>query len=249
MKRLFAGIRRRLLENGQSGKYLRYAVGEIILVMIGILLALQVNTWNEGRNELRQGAFLEENIHREFLQNHQILDNVLQLNQGAYDANLALLDLMGATAAELARHNLDSLLFFVLTTESYLPARNTVDDALRSGRIDLLQDEDLKKILLQWGTDLDLIQTYMAIQTDWQNEQILPFMNRFISLRQTERYGGNSWYKPSKLPFRYEPLFQSLEFENILDNNIFLLNDLIQRLHDIRQSQEEVLARTGQSAE
>ena len=137
----------------------------------------------------------------------------------------------------------------LLTEGEKDPVAEWVDDALRSGRIDLLQDEDLKKILLQWGTDLDLIQTYMAIQTDWQNEQILPFMNRFISLRQTERYGGNSWYKPSKLPFRYEPLFQSLEFENILDNNIFLLNDLIQRLHDIRQSQEEVLARTGQSAE
>jgi hypothetical protein len=34
-------------------KYLRYAIGEIALVMIGILLALQVNTWNEQRKEKR----------------------------------------------------------------------------------------------------------------------------------------------------------------------------------------------------
>ena len=35
----------------ETGKYLRYAVGEIVLVVIGILIALQVNNWNEYRKE------------------------------------------------------------------------------------------------------------------------------------------------------------------------------------------------------
>ena len=35
----------------KTGKYFQYAIGEIILVMIGILLALQVNNWNEDRKE------------------------------------------------------------------------------------------------------------------------------------------------------------------------------------------------------
>jgi hypothetical protein len=38
------------METGKTSKYLKYAIGEIILVMIGILLALQVNNWNENRN-------------------------------------------------------------------------------------------------------------------------------------------------------------------------------------------------------
>jgi len=44
-------IRRSLINTGATRKYLLYAVGEILLVMIGILLALQVNNWNEGRKE------------------------------------------------------------------------------------------------------------------------------------------------------------------------------------------------------
>ena len=39
------------MEKGKTGKYLKYAVGEIILVMVGILLALQVNNWNIARTE------------------------------------------------------------------------------------------------------------------------------------------------------------------------------------------------------
>ena len=42
-------IRRTLIESGATRKYLLYAIGEILLVMIGILLALQVNNWNEQR--------------------------------------------------------------------------------------------------------------------------------------------------------------------------------------------------------
>ena len=43
MIKFFRNIRQQLLGEGKTGKYLKYALGEILLVMIGILLALQVN--------------------------------------------------------------------------------------------------------------------------------------------------------------------------------------------------------------
>ena len=47
MIKFFRKIRQNLLSEGQTGKYLKYAVGEIILVVLGILIALQINNWNE----------------------------------------------------------------------------------------------------------------------------------------------------------------------------------------------------------
>ena len=49
MIKIFRKIRQNLLMENKTGKYLKYAIGEIVLVMIGILLALQVNNWNENR--------------------------------------------------------------------------------------------------------------------------------------------------------------------------------------------------------
>ena len=51
MIKFFRKIRRTLLKNGNIRQYLTYAAGEILLVMIGILLALQVNNWNEGEKQ------------------------------------------------------------------------------------------------------------------------------------------------------------------------------------------------------
>lgn len=58
MLRFFRKIRIRLLKENKVGKYLLYAIGEIVLIVIGILIALSINNWNNSRNALKQEAAL-----------------------------------------------------------------------------------------------------------------------------------------------------------------------------------------------
>ena len=51
MIKLFRTIRKDLMEQNKTGKYFKYAIGEIVLVVIGILIALSINNWNETRKE------------------------------------------------------------------------------------------------------------------------------------------------------------------------------------------------------
>ena len=60
MIKLFRKIRQNLLSEGKTGKYFKYATGEILLVVIGILIALSINNWNEDRkNRLKEAVYLE----------------------------------------------------------------------------------------------------------------------------------------------------------------------------------------------
>ena len=66
----FRKIRQRLLSDRRLGKYLLYAAGEILLVMVGILLALEVNDWNEKRLKQQRSAFAMEQLTRGVQVNH-----------------------------------------------------------------------------------------------------------------------------------------------------------------------------------
>ena len=75
---LFRRIRQGLLSQNRFSKYLLYAIGEIILVMIGILLALQVNNWNEGRMKLElEKEFLiglKQDLNQDIIQAKELIN-------------------------------------------------------------------------------------------------------------------------------------------------------------------------------
>jgi len=82
MIKFFRKIRQNLLTEGKTGKYLKYAIGEIVLVVIGILIALQINNWNEKRKaselELRVLREISENLGEDLVS----LENDVRLNEG-----------------------------------------------------------------------------------------------------------------------------------------------------------------------
>ncbi len=54
MVKIFNRIRQQLLTENKTGRYVKYAIGEILLVVVGILIALQVNNWNEYKKDRKQ---------------------------------------------------------------------------------------------------------------------------------------------------------------------------------------------------
>ena len=74
MLKFFRKIRKNLLETGKFRTYLFYALGEILLVVVGILIALQINNWNEGKRERK---LEDEYLHKIAL---NIKDDINQYN-------------------------------------------------------------------------------------------------------------------------------------------------------------------------
>ena len=62
MIKFFRKIRQNLLSEGKTGKYFKYAIGEILLVVIGILIALQINNWNEQRKLDKEVSKINERL-------------------------------------------------------------------------------------------------------------------------------------------------------------------------------------------
>jgi hypothetical protein len=81
MIKFFSKIRRNLLDGGKNGRYLKYAIGEIFLVMIGILLALQVNNWNEKRKSKKNECTLLTELHKSVKEDIKNITEIINRNQ------------------------------------------------------------------------------------------------------------------------------------------------------------------------
>lgn len=142
MLKFFRKIRAALIAEGKTAKYLKYAIGEILLVMIGILLALQVNNWNEYRKER-----IEENkILREISRNLEIeikaIDRRIILMQSAVKKIEKLLTLIEQDSIIMG-NAMDSL--FGVVRPFYLFDLNmTPFQELNSKGISIISDDSLK---------------------------------------------------------------------------------------------------------
>jgi hypothetical protein len=80
MFRFFRTIRKRLLGDRNIGRYLLYAVGEILLVVIGILIALQVDNWNQERVERKEAVVFYQNMKQQLLEDHNNIEGQIAYN-------------------------------------------------------------------------------------------------------------------------------------------------------------------------
>ena len=94
MIRFFSKIRLSLLERSKVARYLTYAVGEIILVVVGILIALQVNNWNEARKDRQDELKILGEIHANLEGDLRWLDNSFDLLNDSKNSAQALLNVV-----------------------------------------------------------------------------------------------------------------------------------------------------------
>jgi hypothetical protein len=95
------------METGKTSKYLKYAIGEIILVMIGILLALQVNNWNEKRKEHLTQIILLTNLNDDLIRNKDLIEN----NISAFTTTIGQIDVLLNAYSQNMTYN-DSLIVY-----------------------------------------------------------------------------------------------------------------------------------------
>ncbi|MFP4847279.1 DUF6090 family protein [Winogradskyella sp. PE311] len=157
------------MEN-KTSKYFKYAVGEIILVVIGILIALQINNWNENRKErIKEKAYLTR------LKEDLISDKkAIELNKNFYNdvfvaGSLVLSNLEGE--ADVTTSNWDILVAYFHASQIWpmLMQSSTYDELKGSGELSLIQNVTLRnRIPFYHGNGLKRYQQTMGINPPYR---------------------------------------------------------------------------------
>ena len=138
----FRKIRKTLADDNKPIKYLRYAIGEIVLVVIGILIALQINTWNENRKErfIEQKILLSLNndLETDISNMKSMISNDSTLNQ----TNIKLIKLLKDSLAEY-NSSYDKMLGNINRYDLFYPQKMGYE-ALKSRGLEILRNDNLK---------------------------------------------------------------------------------------------------------
>ena len=144
MLRFFRQIRQRLLIDNKFSKYLLYAVGEILLVVIGILIALQVNDWNEDRQTRQKEKVILNSLKGELIANLSELKSDYKSNERYLQSTLKIYDIIKNQPPET-----DSIYYYFYNSVqfNYFFPKTSVYQTLRSGDLNILRSDSLKNII------------------------------------------------------------------------------------------------------
>ena len=152
MIKFFRKIRYDLLEKRKSGKYLKYAIGEIVLVMIGILLALQVNEWNNERNRKKSEQVIIEQLITDLSQSQYELESEISFNLSMAREYSQVLRAFWKSKLP------DDIETYVRgggASKVYSPVMGTAKSLINSGKLDIISSKELKNDIVTYIAEVD----------------------------------------------------------------------------------------------
>ena len=155
MLRLFRNIRKRLMEQNKVRTYLLYAIGEILLVVIGILIALQVNNWNEARKDAQTTESVLQNLHVDIVEDLNNLESLKDLLSDRKAHADHLLDIINRDDSSIDNTRTVTALTRVGWILNYSPTFATYNEITNSGRLSLIQSVELKKQLADYKSQVE----------------------------------------------------------------------------------------------
>ena len=144
---LFRKMRQKLLAEGKTGRYLKYAIGEILLVVIGILIALQINNWNDARKIRVKELHYLQNIKSDLIVNIAEMQNYLaDRNEKIAAAERILEHFEGKPISDISAFNADGVNIY--SWQKFYQSNNTFQELVNSGNLAIISNDEIKNVLL-----------------------------------------------------------------------------------------------------
>jgi hypothetical protein len=231
MIKFFRKIRQNLLSEEKTGKYFKYAIGEIILVVIGILIALQINNWNERRKiQSNQEKYLTL-LKTEAKNNLKEIRNTKNAVSEMKMKQIVLYNLINVKRDTVTEKHLSESLFRIISSVYRFKYENsTLSDLKSSGNLKNVLNESLRRYLIA----LEPVVIELQGQEDAivvLRDKVMNYIHENGSLKvlidQNEVEERLGLPKLSKSKRSNIDLLGEVEFENILINYIGVTNRII----------------------
>jgi len=239
MIKFFRHIRKSLLMKNQTGRYFKYAIGEIILVVIGILIALSINNWNENRIKSNKETTILANIHKEFKENKIQLGRKVKMHKREHTSCAKIINLFPITSKPepVVLDSLSRYLWNSYGGYTFDPSQTSINALTSTSSFDIIRNVDLRNLLISWS---DLVKDY---QEDERYNKVF-IMNQY-EVYISKHFGWDFNFKDERNDFN---ALQSLEFEYLVQKKYDLVNWILYEnylLKKVQETLDKIIELTG----
>jgi hypothetical protein len=187
MIKFFRKIRQKLLTENRLGKYLLYALGEIVLVMIGILLALQVSNWNEERKNGNEQYFLLEKLQSDLASDMIQIKSSIHSSEESIENNIFCLDVL-SRKRDSSREEFMLRFGDILAINYFHQNTTTFDNLVSSGSIELIENQALLDFIVAYYNED--YSAWDSAMKDYTRNIMAPYIMSYDHLPQMDQAKG-----------------------------------------------------------
>jgi hypothetical protein len=235
MKKLFAKLRLKTIHLKDVLGYAIYAVGEIFLIVIGILIALQLGDWNDDKKSLALEKRILSDLKNEIKNNLDGLDNIIQQKKDIMEICQLFLEKTGTNTKWESTLKFDSLLVKTIVSGwKFKPQNGVLDDILSSGKLAVIKNDSLRYAISSISGYTARFQFEDDMVINDLHNSFIPFLMKLYPIKNTNAYeSGNlsasqRQYRKeilkSKFDGRPEILLNNVEFENQINIQMLWVN-------------------------
>ena len=233
MINFFRKIRQKLLTENKFSKYLLYAIGEIVLVVIGILIALQINNWNQQRILEKQSQQVLLNLREEINENKTELESATEFLKQRVDKRLEYLNNSNQDMVDSVKIKKMSKLVFFYTESIELPI---IESELGPNK-KIFQWPELTKSMQNLSESIKFYNKGIEyLENDVQSNQ-LPFLVKqgvIIDLMMS-----SGMLKPQG--YLHADVYNSEDFKNVIASNTLMTSALLEVANKVIDNCNELL--------
>lgn len=237
MINFFRGIRKKLSADNKPLKYLRYAIGEVILVVIGILIALQINNWNYNRLERKEEIEILTSVKNDIENTIQEFNHLNRIRELMLSSTKNIFKL--ANTMDFENKELDSLVGLTFYRPTFNNILGTIDQLFSSGKISLIRNDAIRQFLISWpGSINDMIEEEAYAMTLFQNNYY-PVVAKYILIHDViDQRFSTSFFGTGIRQEEYSDIPLKSDREGLLKDREFL-NHLRMRASHLQISNTE----------
>ena len=179
-------FRQKLLGEKNLSQYLLYGIGEVVLVVIGILIALQFNNWNNEKKDREKEAYYLKSIQTSISLSQSELDRVISDAASISASADTLFQMLAHQKYELLHGQLlDSLMFNAGDYSRISLNDGGIREILNTGALDIIRDEQIRISLASWDEHIHKIRKFEE-ETQYYSRNYFKFLNNYIDISLSE---------------------------------------------------------------